>query len=241
MGTRGMAYILKDEVRDDGTTYKGYEGLYFRFDGYLSHTGQVLLNHYNDETKFNRLLEICGGVVRKVKETPEATLENSKYNNGQFEKEPTKKVCADCLDSDLKALQEAWDREYIYVLKDGKWFYADSNWDYADDGYRMNSLQELTQDAINKELQEIGGKIAIAIDNVKSSAVTNNNISLSKDNKIAGFAVIYLNEYGEDEVEFCDSFKEMIELQKIRKKDGYNTKIFIEISDEILNKEKGDN
>lgn len=236
MGTRGMAYILKEKVCDDGRTYKGYEGLYFHFDGYLSHTGQVLLNHY-DEAKFNRLLEICGGVVRKVKETPEATLKNSKYNNGQFEKEPTKKVCADCLDSVLKALQEAWDREYIYVLKDGKWFYADSNWDYADDGYRMNSLQELTQDAINKESG--GESIAPAVKN--SLASDSNSILLSKNNKITGFAVTWLNEYGEDEVEFCDSFKEMIELQKIRKKDGYNTKIFIEISDEILNKEKGDN
>lgn len=236
MGTRGMAYILKEQVCDDGRTYKGYEGLYFHFDGYLSHTGQVLLNHYNDETKFNRLLEICGGVVRQVKETPEATLENSKYNNGQFEKEPTKKVCADCLDSDLKALQEAWDREYVYVLKDGKWFYADSNWDYADDGYRMNDLRELTQEAIDKESG--GESIAPAVKN--SLASDSNSILLSKNNKITGFAVTWLNEYGEDEVEFCDSFDEMIEVQEERESQGHLTKTFIEISDEILKKEKGE-
>lgn len=243
MGTRGMAWILKENVRDDGRTYKGYEGLFFHFDGYLSHTGQILLNHY-DEAKFNRLLELCGGVVRQIKGTPEATLDNSKDNNEKFEKYPTKKVCLDCLDSDLKALQEAWDREYVYVLKNGKWFYADSDWDFADDGYRMNGLRELTQEAIkeeiNKELQEIGGKIAVAIDNAPKAPAVANSISLSKDDKIAGFAVTYLNEYGEDDVEFCDSFEEMLEVQKERESQGHTTKIFIEISDEILQKEKGE-
>lgn len=235
MGTRGMAYILKDEVRDDGTTYKGYEGLYFHFDGYLAHTGQILLNHY-DEAKFNRLLEICGGRVRQIKETPEATKANCEDEFGGFEKCPTKKLCLDCLESDLKALQDVWDREYVYVLKDGKWFYADSDWDFSDKGFAMNDLRELTQEAIDKESG--GESIAPAVKN--SLASDSNSILLSKNNKITGFAVTWLNEYGEDEVEFCDSFDEMIEVQEERESQGHLTKTFIEISDEILKKEKGE-
>lgn len=50
-----------------------------------------------------------------------------------------------------------------------------------------------------------------------------------KEKQIAGFAVTWLNECGEDEVEFCDSFDELIEVQKEREAQGHLTKIFAEI------------
>ncbi|MDE5591791.1 hypothetical protein [Helicobacter ganmani] len=53
---------------------------------------------------------------------------------------------------------------------------------------------------------------------------------MEDEKRIAGFVVVYLNEYGEDEVIFCDSLKQAQETSKeIEEEQGYPTKIFKEV------------
>ncbi|MDE5603808.1 MAG: hypothetical protein K2I71_07865 [Helicobacter sp.] len=52
---------------------------------------------------------------------------------------------------------------------------------------------------------------------------------MEDEKRIAGFVVVYLNEFGEDDVIFCDSLQQAQETSKEVEEQGYPTKIFKEV------------
>ncbi|WP_162550416.1 hypothetical protein [Helicobacter apodemus] len=52
---------------------------------------------------------------------------------------------------------------------------------------------------------------------------------MENEKRIAGFVVVYLNEFGEDDVIFCDSLEEAQKNSEKIEKQGYPTKIFKEV------------
>ena len=64
MSTRSRIAIEKQ----DGTV----ESIYCHFDGYLSHNGEILQEHYSTKEKMEKLIEL--GDISKLKDTPETTV-----------------------------------------------------------------------------------------------------------------------------------------------------------------------
>lgn len=132
MATRAMAFVRKDT---------GYKGCYIHFDGYIECAGYTLIDNY-DEAKFSELLDKCGGVINSLEETTEATLDS---NNKIFQgKEQIEKCSIDANLEDLCCGRS--DIEFIYVLKDGKWHYADLYISKKDGKYDISALNEVDKD-----------------------------------------------------------------------------------------------
>ena len=64
MSTRSRIAIEKQ----DGTV----ESIYCHFDGYLSHNGEILQEHYSTKEKMEKLIEL--GDISQLKDTPETTV-----------------------------------------------------------------------------------------------------------------------------------------------------------------------
>jgi len=64
MSTRSRIAIEKQ----DGTV----ESIYCHFDGYLSHNGETLQNHYSTREKMEKLIEL--GDISSLENTPEETV-----------------------------------------------------------------------------------------------------------------------------------------------------------------------
>jgi hypothetical protein len=64
MSTRSRIAIEKQ----DGTV----ESIYCHFDGYISHNGEILQNHYSTREKMEKLIEL--GDISSLENTPEETV-----------------------------------------------------------------------------------------------------------------------------------------------------------------------
>ena len=85
-----------------------------RFDGYLSHVGRMLLQHYNDYDKALELL--LGGDIVSLREDLESTIRERPLGNDQLE------------DCDVKEAYWIGDfllnsnGEYKYLYDKGRWY-----------------------------------------------------------------------------------------------------------------------
>lgn len=136
MGTRCRAYI---ETRPEGKQ-PYFKGISIHFDGYPSGVGATLLAHYNSAEKFNELLDSLGGYIVSLEDSLEATIkDNETTERGDY-------LQADY--SDPIKQSNFTNRpfvEFVYIFKDGKWYYFTCGI-LEDD--KDGELIELTEQAI---------------------------------------------------------------------------------------------
>lgn len=132
------------------------EGIYCHCDGYLTHNGAMLIDHYKTKNAVEKLLELgsISYLGQNVAPDPSEPHSFSKpqdgvtvaygRDRGEIDTE-SKTITLDDINKD------PW-IEYVYVFgKDGKWRYF-SHGDYTKDG-----LKDL-QTGLDKEFSEIGIK-----------------------------------------------------------------------------------
>lgn len=144
MSTR--SYIVIEKKRESGEKF--YEGVYCHSDGYPSHNGQILFDHYQDRTKVEKLISL--GDLSFLDERIDPT-EGSGHNFEYSERE--KGVCVfygrdrgetgvDAKEITLEELAGDIFIEYTYIYTlDGEWMVF--AWDHLD---RMAKLEDALQD-----------------------------------------------------------------------------------------------
>ena len=113
MGTRSRVAVMHGDV---------CKSVYCHYDGYLSYTGQILLEHY-DSTKANML--VARGDNSGVKETLE---EMNFYEDREAKGEDVSEFLdstpwkvAHSFEEFLDQVSSCWG-EYYYVMTDGEWY-----------------------------------------------------------------------------------------------------------------------
>lgn len=102
MSTRSRIGILND----DGSV----DSIYCHHDGYLSHTGDLLIHCYDTEQKVRELLKLCdiSGLEGTIKQTQDLA-----YNSNGEDTEVLRSANVS------EFLEDG--EEYNYLFKDGKW------------------------------------------------------------------------------------------------------------------------
>lgn len=132
-----------------------YKTIYCHHDGYLTHNGALLLDHYNSREKVEKLLELGDLSCLASQINPDPTKPHSfEYDQRQYG------VCVaygrDRGESNVEAkvmslkelFEETW-IEYFYIFtKDNKWKYYDCNKDKIKD----------VQEELAKEYEQLGIK-----------------------------------------------------------------------------------
>lgn len=98
-------------VNTDGSV----TSIYCHFDGYINHTGKMLLSRYNDEAAARQLIAL--GNLRGIRRTgrPETGHYVTITPEGETEDVVTSKTV-----TEFDKLRE----DYAYLFRDGKWFVA---------------------------------------------------------------------------------------------------------------------
>lgn len=146
MSTRSL--ICREQP--DGTYY----GIYCHSDGYLSYNGAMLLDHYSDMEKLDKLLALGDISSLNINVDPDPT----KPHSFDYDKRQAGVVVAygrdrgetgvEARQISLKDAQDSW-CEYMYIFaQDGKWYYYDLH-------HREPKLT-LVQDSLNKEYAKMG-------------------------------------------------------------------------------------
>lgn len=107
MGTRSMIGMQTD---------MGIVGTYCHWDGYLSHNGKILQDHYN--TPERALAVSRAGYISAL----EADLEKSIAESANTDKPSNHKT-----ERGFISYAAGSDCEYAYLFKDGKWFWCKPN------------------------------------------------------------------------------------------------------------------
>lgn len=112
MGTRSMIFYKKE----DGTL----KGSYFHFDGYVEHTGVMLLKHYNSYDKAKALIDFSPA-NSSIKESIEKMIEE----DSAF-KDASKHYQFDSLESLIKAFKNGEHSmiEFVYVFANNSWAFT---------------------------------------------------------------------------------------------------------------------
>ena len=123
MSTRSFIAVQ----RDDGV----YEGIYCHLDGYLTHNGAMLLDHYKDRKKLDKLIALGNISELAPKVEPDPKFEHSfdygkrqegvvvAYGRDRGEQGQENKKYS------ISKLLDRTDVDYIYVLDDtDKWIYV---------------------------------------------------------------------------------------------------------------------
>jgi hypothetical protein len=101
MGTN--ATIIKEE------TNGRYRSIYLHFDGYLSHAGKILANHYSHEDAVDNLLNL--GNLSELNKTLETSVA---YGRDRKERNQEAQL--------VKSLRQINRAFYTYLWKDGIWY-----------------------------------------------------------------------------------------------------------------------
>ncbi len=145
MSTR--SYICKENK--DGT----FTGIYCHSDGYLTYNGAMLIDHYNDREKVEKLIGLgdLSCLYPNIEPDPskEHSFDNRQrdvcvfYGRDRGEKDTeAREVKLEDLDSDL------W-IEYVYV------YCKDDTWRYFENGHLKEGLKTV-QDGVNDEYKLMG-------------------------------------------------------------------------------------
>jgi len=126
---------------DDKAGLKNIRTIYCHYDGYLSHNGTILLEHYNTADKVEKLLDLGDLSIL------EKNLSTDKPHNFS---NPVEGVCvAYGRDRGEKETQSRYafsyhymnKESYNYIFKDGKWFYFRGN--------NFKNIYQLTAESIS--------------------------------------------------------------------------------------------
>ena len=146
MSTR--SYILKE--MPDGTYY----GIYCHCDGYLTHNGAMLLDHYNTEDRVDRLLAKGNLSVLGECIEPDPSLPHS-YDNRQegvcvFYGRDRNEPSQEALEMKLEDIDDpsSWIR-YCYI------FGQDKKWRYFECGHLNEGLKDL-RESLEEEYLKLG-------------------------------------------------------------------------------------
>ncbi len=107
------------EKKSDGT----YRGIYCHYDGYLSHNGRILAEHYQDADRVSALIDLGGISVLGERITPIGKHSFSDREEGTTvayhrDRGEELDIWTGATASDVKA---QIDHEYAYIFADGKW------------------------------------------------------------------------------------------------------------------------
>lgn len=147
MSTR--SYICKENK--DGT----YTGIYCHSDGYLTYNGAMLLDHYNEREKVEKLIGLGDLSVLYPNIDPDPSRPHS-FDERQndvcvFYGRDRGETDTEAKEVDLKNLDEDIWIEYCYVY--GK----DDVWRYFENGHLKEGLKSV-QEGLDKEYQMMGFK-----------------------------------------------------------------------------------
>ena len=115
---------------------KTITSIYCHNDGYLSHNGRILMNHYKTAQKVRRLMLL--GDLSALGETLGKKCNANDYQNrpkGQCiaYKRDRSEIDVDALDSqainELESYVTDSDQEYVYLFNDNKWTYSENESD----------------------------------------------------------------------------------------------------------------
>lgn len=126
-------------VKDDGTV----ESIYCHWDGYPSHNGKILKEHYADKSKVEKLLQL--GDISKLGEY----LEKSPNNDPKlgvvvaYARDRDEDLNPPRMNKSIDAFVHSNVEEYGYLFNEGKWFVV-----Y---GYGDHKMEELTDDIISND------------------------------------------------------------------------------------------
>jgi hypothetical protein len=104
MGTRSRVGVMHGDV---------CKSVYCHYDGYLEHTGQILLKHYDSE-RANQL------VARGDNSGVQPTVEEMNFYSQRGETDVDWKV-ANTFEAFLDQVERCF-AEYYYVMRDGVWY-----------------------------------------------------------------------------------------------------------------------
>src|SRR5574344_1387346 len=144
MSTRSLICMQKDDDK--------YEAIYCHSDGYLTFNGAMLLDHYSDKDKLQKLLDLGNISSLQEKIEPDPTKPHS-FDYSQRQDDVVVAYARDRGDENQEfskcTLEELknWDWiEYIYI------FDLDNKWKYLD--YPFNTLKDVKED-LDKEYKNI--------------------------------------------------------------------------------------
>ena len=104
--------------------------IYCHWDGYLSHNGKLLLNHYNDLIKVSDLIDLSDikSLEKDIEdiETFEDLIDDTMY----------------LAKSEEDFLNKNHGSDYKYLFKDNQWYYA---------SFKDNKFKKLTEDDIKND------------------------------------------------------------------------------------------
>lgn len=148
MSTRSLITI----EQPDGT----YRAIYCHSDGYLTHNGAMLLDHYKDRAKVEELLNL--GDISCL--APNINPDPNKPHSFNYDERQEGVVVAyhrdrgeEKVESRILSFDELFKNtwiEYFYVLD------LNGNWKYYDDSY-LHELKDVQED-LDKEYEELGIK-----------------------------------------------------------------------------------
>ena len=144
-------------------------GIYCHWDGYLSHNGNILYNHYKNINKIKELIDLGALSILDKKINP--TSEHS------FEK-PQKEVCVayhrdrkedkEILifknSKEIKDYIKGVGIDYTYIFKDNEWYVVDC---IDEDNFKLMKLSDM--------LYRLDNNIKTEIDTYTFNLIENNN------------------------------------------------------------------
>ena len=100
-----------------------YKMIYCHWDGYPSHNGKILLEHYQDDAKIDFLLALgdISMLAPEIGEKHDVRMEGWITAYGRDRGETGVEARLVETDDPLKLCEQ----EYLYLWRDGKWFYSD--------------------------------------------------------------------------------------------------------------------
>lgn len=144
MSTR--SYIVIEKKRESGEKF--YKGVYCHSDGYPSHNGQILFDHYQDRAKVEKLISL--GDLSFLDERIEPTKgsgHNFEYSEREagvcvFYKRDRGETDVDAKEVTLEELADDYWIEYTYI------YTLDGEWKVFADGYldKMAKLEDALKD-----------------------------------------------------------------------------------------------
>ena len=116
-------------------------GIYCHFDGYLSGVGKTLKNYYKDEKTVNKLIDL-GAISSLGKKIDPDPSKKHDFDNKQkdvtlaYHRDRGEPICIDeasNLNKFIKDLISSPIIEYLYIFKNGKWYYRIDTDDFNDE------------------------------------------------------------------------------------------------------------
>lgn len=135
MSTRSTIGI---ENGDGTTTY-----IYCHWDGYLDYNGRMLIEHYDTKEKVEALIAL--GDLSSLDENVSECVAYHRDRGEEFNQEKIRSSFYN-----LQSMRNARWAEFVYLWKDGEWFYQDL--DYIDGEFCSSDWRNLKEAVEN--LQE---------------------------------------------------------------------------------------